>query len=134
MFGFIVALLVLVSAVATYKYLDWGVLQIIGVAFVVALVYEIDEKGAVWRKTLWSSLAFSAMVLAHFWITDNSVYWIEVAGSVLLFMLAVALLFGILGHKPGDGSVLTVYFLGLVIIVPIAGILMYKGLAGVGYL
>ena len=124
----------LATAVVSYIYLDWGVLQIIGVTFVVLFVNVADEKGPVWRRTLWSLFALVLMVLAHFIMTDDIVYWIELIGSTLLFLISVGLVLELMNSKPGDGSVLTVYVLGLIICVPIAGLLLYKGLSGLGYM
>jgi len=126
-------LVVLAAAIATYIYLDWSVLQIIGVAFLVLFASQVDEKGPVWRKTVWAMVTFSLTVLGHFFVSDNALYWIESVFSALLFALAAGSLIGMLKHKPGDGSTLTVYFLSLVISLPIALLLLYKGMTGLRY-
>lgn len=130
----IFAFLGLATAVASYIYLDWGVLQIIGVMLVVLFAFEADEKGPMWRKTLWSLLVLSLMILAHFFMTDDVIYWIELVGSALLFLISVGLIFALINPEHGAGSVLTFYALGVIICVPIAVLLLYKGLSGLGYL
>lgn len=127
-------LLGLILSGLTYVYLDWGILQIIGVIFVLTFVYEMDEKGPKWRQILWTIAAFGVMVVAHFFMADNVVYWIEIAGSVLLFLIAITLFFSISTAGSGAGSVVTFYFLGIVFCVPIAIYLMTLGLTGLAYM
>lgn len=98
------------------------------------MMLGIDEKGPVWRRALWPLMAFELMVAGHFLITDTVIYWIEIAGAVLLFMIAAGALFGMLNHKPGDGSTLTVFFLGFAICGLLGLLFLFLGLDGLGYL
>ena len=128
---FIAALLS--TAVLTYLYLDWGVLQILGAGLVVLVVYDLDGNGPVWRRTLMAFLAFAFMVAAHFVVTDSVIYSAELVGAVLLFLVSIGSVIGMLKHKPSDGSTLTAYFLGLIICAPLGFFFMYQGLTGLGY-
>lgn len=132
--NWLVVILGLIVSGLTYVYLDWGILQIIGVMLVLAVVYELDEKGPKWRKLTWTMTAFGLMVMAHFFMADEAIYWIEIAGSVLLFLTAIGLFFSLATAGSGAGSVLTVYFLGIVLCVPIAIYLMILGLTGLAYI
>jgi len=129
----VMTIVVLAIAIASYIYLDWGVLQITGVGFVVLLVYEIDEEGPAWRKSVWALLSFLVMVLAHFFVPDNAIYWIGLGFSALLFLAATASIIGLLNHKPGDGSTATLFFIILVISLPVGLLILYNGMVGLGY-
>ncbi len=129
----LVFILGLVTAVATYVYLDWSIWQIFGVLFVVSFAYIADEEGPKWRQTLWAVLAFSLMVLAHFVVSDNILYWGELLLSAIFFLIAISALLALMNSKPGDGSVLTAYFLGLILCVPLGFLFLYQGLVGLGY-
>jgi hypothetical protein len=133
MIGFLITALVLSVAVATYMYLDWGVLQILGIGFLLTMAHEADEKGPAWRRILWVIFAFSLLVLGHFIIDDTLFYWGALLLSGLLFFISIAMLFNLFNSKPGDGSVLTVYFLGLIILFPVGVWVLYVGLEGLGY-
>ena len=133
MIGWFITIAVLATVVASYVYLDWNVLQIIGVAFVVTFASVVDEKGPKWRQVLWAILAFLLMVLAHFIVSDTVIYWGALLLSAIFFLLAVSAVFGLMNSKPGDGSVLTAYFLGLIISVPLGFLFLYQGLEGLGY-
>jgi len=124
---------VIAAMVATYVYLDWSIIQILGVAFVLVVVDSADENGPVWRRGLLVVLAFSLMVLGHFVIDDNFMNWGALLLAGVLFFVCIALLSEIFKFKPGDGSVLTAYFLGLIILVPIAVFVLYQGMKGLGY-
>jgi len=130
----LISLIVLGVAVATYMYLDWGILQILGAGLVVLVVYDLDEQGPVWRKAFTAFLAFAFMVAAHFVVTDSVIYSAELVGAGLLLLASIGFVFGMLKHKPGDGSTLTVFFLGLIICAPLGFFFLHQGLAGLGYL
>jgi hypothetical protein len=123
----------LATAAATYIYLDWTVWQIIGAAVVVMFASIVDEKGPKWRQTIWGMLAFLSMVLAHFVVTDTVIYWGELLLSAIFFLLAVSAIFALMNSKPGDGSVGTAYFLGLIICIPLGFWFLYQGLENLGY-
>lgn len=119
--------------IGTYVYLDWGFLKILGATFVMAFAHEVDERGPRWRKALWATIALALMVAVHFFVDDYVIYWLELAGSALLFIIAISLVKGLVNPERGAGSVLTFYFLGAVICVPLAILFLYKGLSGLGY-
>jgi len=131
--GWLITITALATVVASYVYLDWSILQIIGVALVVMFASVVDEKGPKWRQAIWGMLAFLSMVLAHFVVTDTVIYWGELLLSAIFFLLAVSAIFALMNSKPGDGSVLTAYFLGLVLSVPLGFLFLYQGLVGLGY-
>jgi len=120
--------------VGSYLILDWGILQIIGAIFVMTMVFSIDEKSPLWRRWTWSLLSFDVMVLAHFFIEDSILNWGLVLLSVVLIVIILFILAGMLDYKLGDGSTITFYFLALVIVIPITGVVIYKTVAAFGYL
>ncbi len=131
--NFIIAALGLATAGATYLYLEWSVWQIIGAGLVLSVVFTIDERAPMWRRVLSTLFVFSLMVLAHFFVTDNVIYWGELVFAAFLFLMAILSLFGMMSHKPGDGSTLTAYFLGLIVCIPLGFLFLYQGLESLGY-
>lgn len=121
------------TAAATYIYLGWTIWQIIGAGLVLSAVFFIDERGPLWRRVLSALFVFSLMVLAHFFVTDTIFYWGELLLSAIFFLLAILSLFGAMSHKPGDGSTLTAYMLGLIICIPLGFLFLYQGLENLGY-
>ena len=130
---FMITIGVLAVIAATYVYLDWGILQILGVAFVLLTVATIDENGPAWRRGLFVALTFSILVLGHFVVDDNLMSWGALILASVLFFICITFISEIFKFKPGDGSVLTAYVLGLIIIFPIAIFFLYQGMTGLGY-
>ena len=120
--------------VGSYFILDWGFLQIFGAIIVMMVAFESDEKGPVWRRWMWSLFSYDVMILGHFFIDDSVMNWALVLFSVLLIFIIVMILVGIKDYKTGDGSTITVYVLGLLIVVPITAFVIYKSLGSFGYL
>lgn len=120
--------------VGSYFILDWGFLQILGAIIVMMVAFEIDEKGPIWRRWMWSLFSYDVMILGHFFIDDSVMNWGLVLLSVLLIFIIVMILVGIKDYKTGDGSTITVYVLGLIIVVPITAVVIYKSLGSFGYL
>jgi len=130
---FIITFGSIAAVIAAYVYLDWSILQILGAVFLLMFAFVSDEKGPIWRKTLWVVLVLLLMVLGHFMINDNVMYWGAILLSALLFIISFFLLMGLINPESGAGSVLTVYFLGVIILTPIAVWTLYTGLNGLGY-
>lgn len=130
---FIITFGILATTVATYVYLDWGVMQILGVWIVLVAVNTANENGPVWRRALLVSLAFSLMVLGHFVISDNFMYWGALLLSCVLFIVSFTCLHYLFNAEPGAGSTLTFAFLGIIITAPIAIYVLYEGMNGLGY-
>ena len=130
---FIIIFGILVSIVATYIYLDWGVMQIIGVGFALVFVNTADENGPVWRRTLLVTLAFALMVLGHFVINDNVMYWGALLLSSVLFIASFSCLYYLFNHEPGAGSTLTFAFLAMIVTAPFAFYVLFVGMNGLGY-
>ena len=133
MIKFIVTLGVIATMIATYVYLDWSFIQILGVAFVLGMVDTADERGPIWRRSLWVALAFSLLVAAHFVINDDFMYWGALLLSCVLFIICISLLKYLFTAERGAGSTLTFSFLGIIFIFPIAIYVLYLGMKGVGY-
>jgi len=133
MIEFIITLSILATAVASYMYLDWSIIQILGAAFVLVAVNTADEKGPVWRRTLLVSLTFSLMVLGHFVIYDSFMYWGALLLSGVLFITSISCLHYLFNAESGAGSTLTFAFLGIVSTAPIAIYVLYVGMSGLGY-
>jgi hypothetical protein len=72
------------------------------------------------------------MVLAHFFVPHEAIYGFEILGSLVLFGFAGAAFYGLRNAKAGDGSVLTLYFLAMLVLVPMGGLFLYWGLSGFG--
>lgn len=130
---FIISFSAIAIMIATYIYLDWSFLQILGVCFVLIAAHTADEKGPVWRRGLLVSLVFTLMVLGHFVIDDNLMYWGALVVSCILFIVSIYSLNFLFTAKPGAGSVLTMALLGVIICFPTAIYVTYLGLNGLGY-
>ena len=133
MIDFIITLGTIATMIATYVYLDWSIIQIFGVAFVLGMVYTADERGPIWRRSLWVALTFSLFVAGHFIIADNFIYWGALLLSCLLFMISISLVHYLFTAEPGAGSTLTFAFLGIIFIFPIAIYVLFLGMKGLGY-
>ncbi|NPA73034.1 MAG: hypothetical protein GXO35_09435 [Gammaproteobacteria bacterium] len=118
----------------SYIYLDWGFLQILGASFLGMMAYQADQNGPVWRRLVWTLLTLALLVAGHFSLSDTVFYWGELVIALFLLLLAVSMVFSIMNHQPGDGSVLTIYALMLVFSLPLGAILLYKSLNGLGFL
>lgn len=129
----IVTFSIIPTLIASYIYLDWGIMQLLGICFVIACIDSINEKRPVLQRVFWDLLALSLMVLGHFVIDDKFMDWGAILLSAILFFTSIALLYGLLNSKSGDGSVLTVYFLGIIIIFPLAIFILYQAMTGLGY-
>ncbi len=129
----IFALLGLATAAATYIYLDWTIWQIIGAGIILSVVFTALETEPMWRRVLGTLFVFSLMVLGHFFVTDTVLYWGELLLSAIFFLLAISSLFGAMSHKPGDGSTLTGYMLGLIVCILLGFWFLYQGLESLGY-
>ena len=119
--------------VGSYFILDWGFLQIFGAIFVMSMAFEIDEKGSTWRRWMWALLSFDVMVLGHFFIGESYIAWGLGLLSLVLIFVILMILKGMLDYKAGDGSTITVYVLGLIILIPITGGVIYKTMVAFGY-
>lgn len=133
MAGFITTFTAIATMVAAYVYLNWGIMQILGVAFILITVNAAVENKPAWQKNLLVIVVFSLMVLGHFVINDNIMNWGALLLSAVLLLICILLISGIYKLKPGDGSVLTAYVLGLIIFFPIAIYTLYQGMQGLGY-
>lgn len=133
MIKFLIAFGIIAAMVATYVYLDWGFVQILGVAFVLAMVDTADKRGPVWRRGIWITLVFSLLVLGHFVIDDYFMYWGALLLAGLLFIISIALLYHLINPESGIGSVLTAYFIGLITLFPVAVYVLYVGMKGLEF-
>ena len=127
------AVIILGGIALAYGYLDWGVWQILGGMIVMSFAFEADERGPVWRRWTWSMLSGVLMILGHFYLDDVFLDWGLVLLSAVLLLIIFAILMGIKDYKRGDGSTITFYVLGLLVTVPVAGVVIYKTLAAFGY-
>jgi len=122
-----------IFSVLTYHYWDWGLLKILGGIFLIGLASELDERGSWWRKISWIVLAFAIIVLGHLWVSEVALNWLELLAGVILLGVVFSLLQALRHSQPGDGSVLTFYFLGVVLFTPFALYLLYDALASLGF-
>jgi len=125
-------LIFITMAIITYIYLDWSILQIIGVSFLLIAADSAVDKKATWVRYLAVVTAFGVLVLGHFYIDDSWMNWGTLVISGILFIAAISALFGLINSKRGDGSVLTVMFLVFIISLPLAIYTLYSGLTGLG--
>ena len=119
--------------VGSYLILDWGFLQIFGAIFVMMMAFEIDERGSTWRRWMWALLSFDVMVLSHFFISESYIAWGLVLLSLILIFAILMIFIAIAEYKSGDGSTITAYILGLIILIPITSGVIYKTMAAFGY-
>lgn len=128
------AVVIIGGIVLAYGYLDWGFWQTLGAIFVMLAVFEVDESGPIWRRWTWSLLCALLMVLGHFYLDDSIITWGLVLLSVVMLLIILAIFGGIMNYKTGDGSTITFYIIGLLVTVPIAGVVIYKAVVAFGYL
>lgn len=120
--------------VGSYLILGWGFFQILGAIFVMTMAFELDEKGPVLRRWIWALLTFDVMILGHFYINDTYLAWGLVVLSSVLVIIILMIFNAIREYKTGDGSTITFYFLGLIVVIPITGLVIFNTLAAFGYL
>jgi len=119
--------------VGSYFILDWGFLQILGAIFLMSMAFEVDERGPIWRRWLWSFLMASVMLAGHFYLDESYIAWGLALLSVVLLLVILMIFIAIADYKSGDGSTITAYVLGLIITVPITGVVIYQTMAAFGY-
>ncbi len=116
-------------AVLCYIYLDWGILQLLGVTFLVSAPFSAFEKLSTASRLLLSAIIFGLLVAAHFYLNDSIFYASGLLLSAVLYLVAIGCLLGLINHKPGDGSLLTLYFLCIVFTTPLATYVLYTSLS-----
>ncbi len=123
-------------AIATlcYLFLDWGILQLIGVTFVVSAPFSAFEKLSTASRLLLSAILFGLLVAAHFYLDDSIFYALGLLLSAVLYLVAAICLRGIIKPQAAIGSLLTVYFLGTILLTPLATYVLYTSLHKLAWL
>lgn len=75
----------------------------------------------------------SVMLAGHFYLDESYISWGLALLSVVLIFVILMIFIAIAGYKSGDGSTITAYVLGLIITVPITGVVIYQTMAAFGY-
>ena len=83
-------------------------------------------------KSIVGNYRFSVNACSAFFVDGYFIYWLELAGSALLFIIAISLVMGLVNPERGTCSVLKFCFRAM-ICVSLAILFLYKGLSGLGY-
>ncbi len=68
--------------------------------------------------------------LAYLRWGDAVLYWITTVSGVVTLMAWIAAIRALRHSQPGDGCLITLRFLGAVLLGPLAGLMLYAGLSG----